>query len=97
MIKKATKKPIEIEYMTFDDVTELFTSPNGLYNLTKEINGHQITMNGALDGVPNLYIIRTLEGFHEMTDKDVLIIGIKGEIYPCKKDIFDLTYDYESE
>lgn len=24
--------------------------------------------------------------------KDVLLKGVKGEIYPCKKDIFDATY-----
>jgi hypothetical protein len=97
MNRKATKKPIEIEYMTFDDITKLFTTSNGLYDLSREINGHKITMNGSYNGVPTLYLIKTLEGFHEMTKSDVLIIGIKGEIYPCKKDIFDLTYDYERD
>jgi len=28
-----------------------------------------------------------------MTPKDMLIIGVKGEIYPCKLDIFDMTYE----
>jgi hypothetical protein len=28
-----------------------------------------------------------------MTREDMLIIGVKGEIYPCKKDIFEATYD----
>ncbi len=25
--------------------------------------------------------------------QDVIIMGIKGELYPCKKDIFQATYD----
>lgn len=28
-----------------------------------------------------------------MTPDDMLITGIQGEIYPCKKDIFEATYD----
>ncbi|MBU8921301.1 MAG: hypothetical protein KOO63_05730 [Bacteroidales bacterium] len=37
--------------------------------------------------------INTLEGTHKYDpDKDVLIRGIKGELYPCKRDIFEATY-----
>jgi hypothetical protein len=28
-----------------------------------------------------------------MTPNDMLITGVKGEIYPCKKDIFEATYE----
>lgn len=37
--------------------------------------------------------IPTLEG--DMTGKlgDYIIRGIKGEVYPCKPDIFELTYE----
>ena len=28
-----------------------------------------------------------------MTRKDVLITGVHGEIYPCKIDIFEATYE----
>lgn len=31
------------------------------------------------------------------TREDMLITGIKGEIYPCKKDIFHATYEAEQE
>ena len=31
-----------------------------------------------------------------MTKDDMLIIGVKGEAYPCKKDIFEMTYVQES-
>lgn len=37
--------------------------------------------------------ILTLEGTHEATIGDFIIKGIKGEFYPCKEDIFNLTYD----
>lgn len=37
--------------------------------------------------------IRTLEGWHEITEGDYIITGIKGERYPCKPDIFHQTYE----
>ena len=38
-------------------------------------------------------IIQTLEGEMSADRGDWIIQGIKGEIYPCKPDIFDLTYE----
>lgn len=37
--------------------------------------------------------IRTLEGDHLAWPGDWIIRGIKGELYPCKPDIFDATYE----
>ena len=37
--------------------------------------------------------IDTLEGGHIVCPGDWIITGIKGEIYPCKPDIFAQTYD----
>lgn len=37
--------------------------------------------------------INTLEGGHIVTPGDYIITGIKGERYPCKPDIFALTYE----
>lgn len=37
--------------------------------------------------------IETLEGDHFATVGDYIIKGIKGEFYPCKPDIFHMTYD----
>jgi hypothetical protein len=37
--------------------------------------------------------IATLEGGHIVTPGDWIITGVKGEHYPCKPDIFALTYD----
>lgn len=39
---------------------------------------------------PALY---TLEGWHIITPGDYIITGVKGERYPCKPDIFELTYE----
>lgn len=37
--------------------------------------------------------IQTLEGSMKAYVGDMIIQGIQGEIYPCKKDVFDATYD----
>ena len=36
--------------------------------------------------------IKTLEGWHEVSKGDWIITGIKGERYPIKPDIFEMTY-----
>lgn len=38
-------------------------------------------------------IIETLEGKMKANKGDYIIKGIKGELYPCKEDIFYETYD----
>ncbi len=37
--------------------------------------------------------IPTLEGIMEARVGDYIIRGVKGEIYPCKPDIFEATYE----
>lgn len=37
--------------------------------------------------------INTLEGVHIVTPGDWIITGVKGEHYPCKPDIFEMTYE----
>ncbi len=42
--------------------------------------------------------IPTLEGNMIATNMDYIICGIKGEFYPCKPDIFEMTYEeYDEE
>ncbi len=38
-------------------------------------------------------LIDTLEGEMQVTSGDWIITGVKGEHYPCKPDIFDMTYE----
>lgn len=40
----------------------------------------------------NYLIIQTLEGQHIADKGDFIIRGVKGEFYPCKPDIFHMTY-----
>jgi hypothetical protein len=37
--------------------------------------------------------IHTLEGDHLANVGDWIIVGVKGEMYPCKPDIFEMTYE----
>jgi hypothetical protein len=48
------------------------------------------TCDDCTYGLP--YIL-TLEGKMFITDGDFIITGVKGEKYPCKPDIFNMTYE----
>ena len=37
--------------------------------------------------------IETLEGAHLVRPGDWIITGVKNEVYPCKPDIFEATYE----
>lgn len=39
------------------------------------------------------FLIQTLEGVMRAYPGDWIIRGVKGELYPCKPDIFDATYE----
>lgn len=86
------KKPVEIEAITFGDLVEHgVRSGATLYKgmpWSFEYRGQQITHEN--DGC---YLIPTLEGTMRMESGDMLITGVKGEIYPCKPDIFEATYE----
>jgi DICT domain-containing protein len=41
--------------------------------------------------------IATLEGIMDVMENDWIICGIKGELYPCKPDIFQATYEQVEE
>lgn len=38
-------------------------------------------------------LIRTMEGVMTASNSDWIIRGVKGELYPCKPDIFAATYE----
>ena len=42
--------------------------------------------------LPVFCMIQTLEGAMKANEGDYIIKGIKGEIYPCRADIFKETY-----
>lgn len=39
------------------------------------------------------YTIETMEGSMRANPRDWIIQGVKGELYPCKPDIFEATYE----
>lgn len=49
--------------------------------------------DGRLPRCKRVPAIFTLEGVHEITEGDWIITGVKGERYPCKPDIFEMTYE----
>jgi hypothetical protein len=89
------KKPVVIEAITFDELVAHGLAAAGPSALSAtgmpwsfEYAGHPITHEND-----DCYLIPTLEGLMKMTRGDVLITGVRGEIYPCKADIFAATYE----
>ncbi len=89
---KFRKKPVVIEAISFNELVEYGNkhSKNFVNGVpwSFDYQGHQITHE-----TDNCYLIPTLEGTMRMERGDMLITGVKGEIYPCKPDIFAATYD----
>ncbi|ESZ66325.1 hypothetical protein NL532_10210 [Mesorhizobium sp. C120A] len=48
------------------------------------------------DAIPFI-TVGTPEGVMRVDVGDYVILGIKGEVYPCKADIFDLSYEPVTE
>lgn len=91
-MKKYRKKPVIINALTFDELVKygIENAENMLNGIPWffKVNGHPISHEND-----ECYLIETLEGTMSMTPQDMLIIGLKGEIYPCKLDIFNLSYE----
>lgn len=91
---KYRKRPVIIEAITFDEFVEYGRSQAKVLYGDKampwafQYKGHGITQEND-----ECYLIPTLEGTHNFTPQDMLITGVKGEIYPCKLDIFEATYE----
>lgn len=91
---RARKKPVVIEYVTFEELYDMAQKEDATIDCKElNFNGHTIMWYDKLYNQENVFSIYTLEGKMIMTNKDVLIIGIQGELYPCKIDIFNDTYD----
>ncbi len=79
-------------YHTFDELIEYGKAHNA--NMVDgmpwsfEINGRAITHENN-----DCYLITTLEGVMKFKRGEMLIIGVNGEAYPCKMDIFEKTYE----
>ena len=52
-------------------------------------------ISSGITYVTKVPVVKTLEGEHIVTPGDWIITGVKGEHYPCKPDIFEMTYEPE--
>ncbi len=82
---KYRKKPVVIEALKY----QAEHGNNRVVNWLAQ-QGANITDWLFFDGE---ITIPTLEGKMKVSDGDWIIKGVKGEFYPCKPDIFELTYE----
>ena len=93
---KFRKKPVEIEAFQMTKERRLSNEdwPTWMHRAWQlergEIGSLYPTVKGTGEGTLS---IGTLEGQHLVSWGDWIIRGVKGDIYPCKPDIFELTYD----
>lgn len=88
---KYRKKPVVIDAIkwTGTNLWEVIDFCGGL---------HESVVNMGKDGYEKFVgesglKIFTLEGSHMATIGDMIIRGVQGEVYPCKPDIFEATYE----
>lgn len=93
MMQKFRKKPVVIEAVDFDNFVAFGLAQPG----ANIVNGMPWSLTYQGQGVTHenddCYLIPTLEGTMKFQRGDMLIIGIAGEIYPCKREIFEATYE----
>lgn len=81
-IKRYIKKPILIEAL------QIACNPEEL----RAFLGESGTISLILDSQDMTVVIHTLEGDMAAHMGDYIVKGIKGEFYPCRKDIFEESY-----
>ncbi len=86
---KYRKKPVIIDAVKLE---RRFGWPDWFHNAVT--NNEIITHGLGKFGEGEVFCeIKTLEGVMRANEGDYIIKGIKGEIYPCKPDIFEATYE----
>lgn len=84
---KFRKKPVVIEAYEFHNRVGEDTRPQWLLDA---VRAGTVWFQGGR----NPYLtIKTLEGEMRADIGDWIIRGVKGELYPCKPDIFEMTYE----
>jgi len=79
------KKPCVVQAVRYDDTTENLVA-------LSEFMPDPLVIDYTTPNVP-VVKIRTLEGVMTAQVGDWIIKGVKGEFYPCKPDIFEMTYE----
>lgn len=84
---KYRKKPIVIEAFKYDYNADDKTVAYPRWFLDA------VLLGAISENEDRSVSIQTLEGKMIVSDGDYIIQGIKGEIYPCKPDIFEASYE----
>ena len=84
---KFRKKPVVIDAWPASTVLRMAFMPEPLQDAVER--NHMV----AVDGDDPHVLIWTLEGTHRAEPDDMIIMGVAGEFYPCKPDIFEQTYE----
>ena len=80
------KKPLEIEAIQYDG--------KNLQECSDFCNGKLTIYDNLVHNIQSMRIsVETLEGIMLVSAGDYIIKGVKGELYPCKPDVFELTYE----
>jgi hypothetical protein len=94
---KFRKKPVVVEavqYAKLSGQDNPFATVGGVpIWLSRAYDNGTIYPKGKTDDGFYCLVIETLEGPMTVKPLDWIIRGIKDELYPCKPDIFDATYE----
>lgn len=93
---KFRKKPVVIEAFQLTEKTRIDNRdwPDWMNRAWNKERGTEGALSPEKKGTGDgELMIGTLEGNHLVSFGDWIIQGIKGEIYPCKPDIFEATYE----
>lgn len=89
---RVRKKPVEVEAVRFAGTAESMIFDDAPDWLVEAVLKNPSEL-GAVYKSGNGAAIHTLEGEHFASPGDWIIRGVKGELYPCKPDIFEQTYE----
>ena len=86
---KYRKKPVVIEAWPVKEIVERYgddwlAEPQCIIDAYER--GELMFFEGIID-------IKTLEGWHRASPDDMVILGVAGELYACKPEIFEMTYE----
>ena len=88
---KYRKKPVVIEAFKYEGSASLKTTEKEgkmPYFIFEAFENDFLAYNSEEE-----LLVSTLEGIMRVSAGDYIIQGVNGEIYPCKPDIFEKTYE----
>ena len=89
---KFRKKPVVIEAEQWDGTLKDMARIKAIFPQMETLAQ---STNKTYDKV-HRWRIGTLEGGYDVTPMDYIIRGIMGEYYPCREDIFTMTYEEDN-